>query len=145
MFRLSGRDMIGIAFTGSGKTLVFTLPIIMFALEQEKRLPFFKREGPYGLIICPSVRINVLLDHAAAFTVLKGYLLCNCQTHYYKNLISLLILPEKCPPPCRYLVFVLECVHCGALEHHFATKFVALKAAHHYAASKILAVGAIKP
>uniref|UniRef100_A0A8C5GB80 Probable ATP-dependent RNA helicase DDX41 n=1 Tax=Gouania willdenowi TaxID=441366 RepID=A0A8C5GB80_GOUWI len=51
---LSGRDMIGIAFTGSGKTLVFILPIIMFSLEQEKRLPFFKREGPYGLIICPS-------------------------------------------------------------------------------------------
>ncbi|KAG9339314.1 hypothetical protein JZ751_023870 [Albula glossodonta] len=48
------RDMIGIAFTGSGKTLVFTLPIIMFSLEQEKRLPFYKREGPYGLIICPS-------------------------------------------------------------------------------------------
>lgn len=48
--------MIGIAFTGSGKTLVFTLPIIMFSLEQEKRLPFYKREGPYGLIICPSVR-----------------------------------------------------------------------------------------
>ena len=47
--------MIGIAFTGSGKTLVFTLPIIMFALEQEKRLPFIKNEGPYGLIICPSV------------------------------------------------------------------------------------------
>ncbi|ESO91087.1 hypothetical protein LOTGIDRAFT_163615 [Lottia gigantea] len=51
---LSGRDMIGIAFTGSGKTLVFTLPIIMFSLEQEKRLPFMKGEGPYGLIICPS-------------------------------------------------------------------------------------------
>uniref|UniRef100_H3AYD3 Probable ATP-dependent RNA helicase DDX41 n=1 Tax=Latimeria chalumnae TaxID=7897 RepID=H3AYD3_LATCH len=51
---LSGRDMIGIAFTGSGKTLVFTLPLIMFCLEQEKRLPFSKREGPYGLIICPS-------------------------------------------------------------------------------------------
>lgn len=56
MLSLSGRDMIGIAFTGSGKTLVFTLPIIMFSLEQEKRLPFFKKEGPYGLIICPSVR-----------------------------------------------------------------------------------------
>uniref|UniRef100_A0A8C8EYP0 Probable ATP-dependent RNA helicase DDX41 n=1 Tax=Oncorhynchus tshawytscha TaxID=74940 RepID=A0A8C8EYP0_ONCTS len=51
---LSGRDMIGIAFTGSGKTLVFTLPIIMFSLEQEKKLPFCKSEGPYGLIICPS-------------------------------------------------------------------------------------------
>lgn len=37
---LSGRDMIGIAFTGSGKTLVFTLPIVMFCVEQEKALPF---------------------------------------------------------------------------------------------------------
>ncbi|XP_019626332.1 PREDICTED: probable ATP-dependent RNA helicase DDX41 [Branchiostoma belcheri] len=51
---LSGRDMIGIAFTGSGKTLVFCLPMIMFSLEQEKRLPFTKNEGPYSLIICPS-------------------------------------------------------------------------------------------
>ncbi|XP_039297448.1 LOW QUALITY PROTEIN: ATP-dependent RNA helicase abstrakt [Nilaparvata lugens] len=51
---LSGRDMIGIAFTGSGKTLVFVLPILMFCLEQETRLPFMMNEGPYGLIICPS-------------------------------------------------------------------------------------------
>lgn len=51
---LSGRDLIGIAFTGSGKTLVFVLPVIMFALEQEYRLPFIRDEGPYGLIICPS-------------------------------------------------------------------------------------------
>jgi len=47
--------MIGIAFTGSGKTMVFVLPIIMFCLEQEKRLPFVRNEGPYGLVICPSV------------------------------------------------------------------------------------------
>ncbi|XP_058466682.1 ATP-dependent RNA helicase abstrakt [Malaya genurostris] len=51
---LSGRDLIGIAFTGSGKTLVFVLPIIMFSVEQEIRLPFISKEGPYGLIICPS-------------------------------------------------------------------------------------------
>ena len=54
-YSLSGRDMIGIAFTGSGKTMVFVLPILMFCLEQEKRLPFVRNEGPYGLVICPSV------------------------------------------------------------------------------------------
>ncbi|CAH1783864.1 unnamed protein product [Owenia fusiformis] len=51
---LTGRDIIGIAYTGSGKTLVFSLPILMFCMEQEKRMPFVRNEGPYGLIVCPS-------------------------------------------------------------------------------------------
>mmetsp|Transcript_11956 Transcript_11956/g.25699 ORF Transcript_11956/g.25699 Transcript_11956/m.25699 type:complete len:636 (+) Transcript_11956:117-2024(+) len=51
---LAGRDMIGIAFTGSGKTLVFTLPMIMIALQEEMRMPLIRNEGPVGLIICPS-------------------------------------------------------------------------------------------
>lgn len=50
----SGRDMIGIASTGSGKTLVFTLPLVMSCLEQQVSLPFIDKEGPYGLILCPS-------------------------------------------------------------------------------------------
>lgn len=50
----SGRDMIGIASTGSGKTLVFELPLIMFCLEQQYKMPFVDNEGPYGLILCPS-------------------------------------------------------------------------------------------
>lgn len=54
--------MIGIAFTGSGKTLVFTLPLIMFSLEQEKKLPFGQGEGPYGLIVCPSVRKYIIFN-----------------------------------------------------------------------------------
>ncbi len=36
---LSGRDMIGVAFTGSGKTLVFALPLLMMALQEEIRMP----------------------------------------------------------------------------------------------------------
>lgn len=51
---LSGRDMIGIAHTGSGKTLVFTLPLVIRALQAELALPFKKGEGPVGMIICPS-------------------------------------------------------------------------------------------
>ena len=32
---LSGRDLIGIAFTGSGKTMVFLIPMLMRVLEME--------------------------------------------------------------------------------------------------------------
>lgn len=51
---LSGRDMIGIAFTGSGKTTVFALPMIMAAVQEELRMPLTQGEGPVGLIMCPS-------------------------------------------------------------------------------------------
>ena len=62
--------MIGIAFTGSGKTLVFALPIIMFCVEQEKKIPFSSGEGPYGLIICPSVS----LYHTCTYTFISLYI-----------------------------------------------------------------------
>ena len=51
---LSGRDVIGIASTGSGKSISFIIPMIMFCLEQEKKLPFNEGEGPYGLVVVPS-------------------------------------------------------------------------------------------
>eukprot|EP00056_Hartaetosiga_gracilis_P022303 m.29336 g.29336 ORF g.29336 m.29336 type:complete len:651 (+) comp9564_c0_seq1:72-2024(+) len=51
---LSGRDMIGVASTGSGKTLCFALPAILFCMEQETKLPFEKGEGPYALFLAPS-------------------------------------------------------------------------------------------
>ena len=73
---MKGRDLIGIAYTGSGKTLVFVLPIIMFALEQEKRLPFIANEGPYGLIVCPSrelaKQIQENIDYFAQHLHIEG-------------------------------------------------------------------------
>lgn len=51
---LSGRDMIGIAFTGSGKTLVFGIPMILTALELELKAKVAPKEGPFGLIMAPS-------------------------------------------------------------------------------------------
>ncbi|KAL4399831.1 RNA helicase [Malassezia pachydermatis] len=50
----SGRDMIGIASTGSGKTLTFSLPLLLFAVEAEHRLAYTGDDGPVGLIVCPS-------------------------------------------------------------------------------------------
>jgi len=51
---LAGRDMVGIAFTGSGKTLTFSLPLVMLSLEEELRLPLQGGEGPIGFILAPS-------------------------------------------------------------------------------------------
>ena len=82
---LSGRDMIGIAFTGSGKTMVFVIPIIMFCLEQEKRLPFVRNEGPYGLVICPSVRFS--------WSLFSEWLLL----FWYQLRVVLILLSSFCP------------------------------------------------
>lgn len=51
---LSGRDMIGIAFTGSGKTLSFSLPLVMWSLQEEARLPLARGEGPIGVVLAPA-------------------------------------------------------------------------------------------
>jgi ATP-dependent RNA helicase DDX41 len=51
---LAGRDTIGIAFTGSGKSLAFILPMVMAALQGERALPLVEGEGPFGLVVCPS-------------------------------------------------------------------------------------------
>jgi len=65
---LSGRDMIGIAFTGSGKTLTFALPLITRALEQDRLVA--PGRGPVGVVLCPSRELArqtfEVLDHYAA-------------------------------------------------------------------------------
>eukprot|EP00917_Polyrhabdina_sp_WS-2016_P006354 GHVP01014103.1.p1 GENE.GHVP01014103.1~~GHVP01014103.1.p1 ORF type:complete len:918 (-),score=176.96 GHVP01014103.1:52-2805(-) len=48
---MCGRDVIGIAETGSGKTIAYLLPIIRQVLNQE---PVMSGEGPIGLIMAPT-------------------------------------------------------------------------------------------
>ncbi|CAN0878276.1 DEAD-box ATP-dependent RNA helicase 24 [Linum grandiflorum] len=48
---LSGRDIIGIAKTGSGKTAAFILPMIVHIMDQPE---LRKEEGPIGVICAPT-------------------------------------------------------------------------------------------
>ncbi|CAG8551778.1 11660_t:CDS:10 [Ambispora leptoticha] len=48
---LSGRDIIGIAKTGSGKTAAFIWPMLVHIMDQEE---LDKGEGPIGLILAPT-------------------------------------------------------------------------------------------
>jgi ATP-dependent RNA helicase DDX41 len=75
---LAARDMIGIAFTGSGKTLTFSLPLIVASLEEELRLPLVAGEGPIGIILAPSRELarqtfDVLAEFCKAISETPGY------------------------------------------------------------------------
>lgn len=50
---LAGRDVIGTAKTGGGKTLVFVVPMVTLALREELADPFLKGQGPFGIVIAP--------------------------------------------------------------------------------------------
>lgn len=70
---LSGRDMIGIAFTGTGKSLVFLLPALMLALEEEMKMSVESNDGPFAIIIVPSRELAVQLHET--FNYFVRYLL----------------------------------------------------------------------
>ncbi|EFA80516.1 exocyst complex subunit 3 [Heterostelium album PN500] len=60
---LSGRDMIGISQTGSGKTISFFLPAIQHILSQPRQTgPYL---GPQVLIIAPTRELSVQISHEA--------------------------------------------------------------------------------
>jgi len=48
---LSGRDLIGLAETGTGKTLCYVLPLLVFLRRQRATLP---GEGPLAVILAPT-------------------------------------------------------------------------------------------
>ncbi|MEN2496058.1 MAG: DEAD (Asp-Glu-Ala-Asp) box polypeptide 41 [Marteilia pararefringens] len=50
----SGRDLIARSFTGTGKSLLFELSFICFAIQQEIRQPLRHSEGPWFLYVSPS-------------------------------------------------------------------------------------------
>ena len=53
---MSGRDLIGIAKTGSGKTIAFLLPMFRHILDQP---PLSYKEGPIGVILTPTRELAI--------------------------------------------------------------------------------------
>lgn len=53
---MSGRDVVGVAKTGSGKTMAFLLPMFRHIKDQE---PVKDNEGPIGLILTPTRELAV--------------------------------------------------------------------------------------
>ncbi|OLY78597.1 DEAD-box ATP-dependent RNA helicase 24 [Smittium mucronatum] len=56
---LSGRDIIGIAKTGSGKTGAYLWPLIVHILGQSEAKSYL---GPFGIILAPTRELGRLID-----------------------------------------------------------------------------------
>jgi superfamily II DNA/RNA helicase len=53
---MSGRDVIGVAKTGSGKTIAFLLPVFRHIKDQR---PLEQMEGPMAIIMTPTRELAV--------------------------------------------------------------------------------------
>ena len=51
---LKMRDMIGLAPTGSGKSIAFLLPLIVFLMKQPPLQGRLVEDGPYSIIMAPT-------------------------------------------------------------------------------------------
>lgn len=73
---MSGRDMIGIAKTGSGKTISFVLPLIRHILDQP---PLKQGDGPIGLIMTPTRELALqIYKELSNFTKKVDITACCC-------------------------------------------------------------------
>lgn len=51
---LAGRDILGVAETGSGKTVSFVVPMLVYISKLPKMTKELESEGPYALILAPT-------------------------------------------------------------------------------------------
>lgn len=56
---LCGRDVIGIAETGSGKTVAYLMPMLVHCADQPE---LQKDEGPIGLVLCPTRELAIQIE-----------------------------------------------------------------------------------
>ncbi|KAJ1604842.1 putative snRNP U5 [Cryptosporidium canis] len=59
------RDMVGIAETGSGKTIAFLIPLISNVAKKPVLNYRTSQEGPYGLVLAPARELALQIDDVA--------------------------------------------------------------------------------
>lgn len=73
---LSGRDIIGIAKTGSGKTAAFLWPMLVHIMDQKNLGP---GDGPIGLILAPTRELSLqIYQEAKKFGKVYNISVCCC-------------------------------------------------------------------
>ncbi|XP_058116917.1 ATP-dependent RNA helicase DDX42 [Anopheles ziemanni] len=73
---LSGRDIIGIAKTGSGKTAAFLWPMLVHIMDQRELGP---GDGPIGLILAPTRELSLqIYGEAKKFGKVYNISVCCC-------------------------------------------------------------------
>ncbi|TPX16662.1 uncharacterized protein E0L32_003603 [Thyridium curvatum] len=71
---LQGRDLIGVAVTGSGKTAAFLLPLLVYIKELPPLDEYTKADGPYALILAPTRELAQQIEaEARKFATPFGY------------------------------------------------------------------------
>ncbi|CAK7270656.1 mRNA splicing protein prp28 [Sporothrix epigloea] len=71
---LQGRDLIGIAVTGSGKTAAFLLPLLVYIQKLPPLDDVSKNDGPYALILAPTRELAQQIEtEAHKFATPFGY------------------------------------------------------------------------
>lgn len=71
---LQGRDIIGLAETGSGKTAAFVLPMLCYIDSKPPITLANEHDGPYALILAPARELAVQIDdEVKKFCKRKGY------------------------------------------------------------------------
>ncbi|WJX88826.1 RNA helicase [Trifolium repens] len=60
---LTGRDLLGCAETGSGKTAAFTIPMIQHCLAQP---PIRRGDGPLALVLAPTRELAQQIEKEVA-------------------------------------------------------------------------------
>lgn len=59
---LQGRDLMGIAETGSGKTAAYLIPMLEYIFQQPPITPDLAPDGPYAIIMAPSRELVLQIE-----------------------------------------------------------------------------------